>query len=475
MGNDPLLIFGTMRPCRNQPARRLLKVTLSSSYIYLRIIWLASLNALLIAVGLALIAISGEVYFRMMAVPNGYGLAANPKDFGYHTWQGRFVRNVGSVTAPNQEIRYSNHLDFWTITQVNSLGFLDREPISPKLAAESCHIALIGDSYVVGKEVPIGDKAQVKLEELAIRELPHLYVTTSAFGRGSFGQINQLAFYDEYARHLRPKVVALVFTNNDFGDNSPIISALRWGTHPDHMPMVAAARGTDGTLVLRPPDPDYGEFKLPWPSIRERSFYEAFVRRAENPVKYDGNMYYHFAKWEWEVVEYSYFAKWLDAKIEMMFYEVAPHPRELIIWRAELIRQHPRYSAFLQEWTPSRFRHIDSTFAEIDLPPVFEDALAYTEFGLEQFKRRADRDGVNLVILASHSVKLYGNLLFDRLNVMAEALEIPVIDQHEYIINIGADPMSAEFKHDFHWNEDGHRWAAEALLEWLMDNQDACD
>ena len=437
-----------------------------------RIVRTAAFNALLIIAGLAVIAVAGEMYFRV-SVP--YGFDANPKDFGYHTWKGRFVQNVGNVTAPNQEIRYSNHLDFWTITQVNSLGFLDREPVSPERASESCHIALIGDSFVVGKEVPIAAKAQVKLEELAARELPHLDVTTSAFGRGSFGQINQLAFYDEYARHLRPKVVALVFINNDFGDNSPIISALRWGTDPEHMPMVTAAIGTVRAPELRPPDPDYGAFKLPWPPIRERSFYEAFVRRAEDPVLYQGGTYHHFSKWEWEAVKHSYFAKWLDAKIEMMFYEVAPHPRELMLWRAELLRRQPRYAALLQEWTPSGYRHIDSTFAEIDMPPVFEDALAYTEFGLEEFKRRADRDGARLVILASHSAKLYGNLLFDRLSAIAEDLEIPVVDQHEYIVSIGADPRNAEFKHDFHWNEDGHRWAAEALLEWIRDNQSVCD
>ena len=452
-----------------------MKTTPPPSRRYSRILRIAAFNALLIVIGLALIAAAGEAYFRLIVVPNGYGISANPQDFGYHTWQGRFVHNVGNVTAPNQEIRYSNHLDFWTTTQVNSLGFLDREPVSLERAAESCHISFIGDSFVVGKEVPIADKSQVKLEELAAHELPHLDVTTSAFGRGSFGQINQLAFYDEYARHLRPNVVALVFTNNDFGDNSPIISALRWGTHPEHMPILTAAIDADGAPKLRPPDPDYGEFKLPWPPIRERSFYEAFVRRAENPAKYDGNIYHHFAKLEWEALEYSYFAKWLDAKVEMVFYEVAPHPRELMLWRAELLRQQPGYAALLQEWTPSGYRHIDSTFAEIDLPPVFQDALMYTKFGLEEFKRRADRDGANLVILAAHNTKLYGNLLFDRLNAMAEELDIPVVDQREYIVRIGADPINAEFNTDFHWNEDGHRWAAEALLEWLKDNQDDCD
>ncbi len=454
--------------------RRLLKIAFTPlPRICGRILRIAAFNALLIAAGITLIAVSGETYFRVSAP---YGFAANPKDFGYHTWQGRFVHNVGNVTAPNQEIRYSNHLDFWTITQVNSLGFLDREPISPERAAETCHIALIGDSFVVGKEVAIADKAQVKLEERAARELPHLDITASAFGRGNFGQINQLAFYDEYARHLRPKVVALVFTNNDFGDNSPIISALRWGTHPEHMPILTAAIGVDGAPELRPPDPDYGAFKLPWPPIRERPFYEAFLRRAEDPAKYQNSMYHHFAKWEWETIKYSYLAKWLDAKIEMMFYEVEPHPRELMLWRADLLRQQQRYSAFLQEWTPSRYRHIDPTFAETDLPPVFEDALAYTEFGLEQFKRRVDRDSANLVILTTHSAKLYGNLLFDRLIAMAEGLEIPVIDQHEYIVqHRGEDPGNAEWKHDLHWNENGHLWAAEALLEWLRDNQDVCD
>lgn len=104
----------------------------------------------------------------------------------------RFVPNVGVMPEPDQEVRHTNHLDYWTITRTNSLGFLDREPISPERAAESCHIAIIGDSFVQTKEVDIADKTQVKLEEIAARELPHLDVTTSAFARGCTGQINQL-------------------------------------------------------------------------------------------------------------------------------------------------------------------------------------------------------------------------------------------------------------------------------------------
>ena len=39
---------------------------------------------------------------------------------------------------------------------------------------------------------------------LALIDLLALDVTTSAFERGGTGQINQLAFYDEYVRPTRP-------------------------------------------------------------------------------------------------------------------------------------------------------------------------------------------------------------------------------------------------------------------------------
>ena len=389
-----------------------------------------------------------------------YGFAANPKDFIGRNTQ-RFVPNVGLIQEPNSETRYTNHMDFWTITRISSLGFMDREPISPERAAESCHITLIGDSTVQAREVAISDKAQVKLEELAARELPQLNVTASAFGRKGTGQINQLAFYDEYARFLSPKVVALVFVSNDFWENSAVISSLmRWGIDPEHLPVVSAGRDANGNPELRPPDPDYDAFRLPPPPSQ-----------AQSLDSNNSDVISHIASF----VNYSYFAKWMDIKIDTMLNNIAPPIPELIIWRAELLSRQPRYSTLLQGWSPTEYNPITSIFEESDLPPVFEDALTYTKFGIEQFKRRAERDDAKLVILSAHTTKRYGNLSFQRLTAMVEDLEIPVIDQHEYIIGIGADPMDAEFKHDAHWNEDGHRWAAEALLEWLRDNQEVCD
>lgn len=70
----------------------------------------------------------------------------------------------------------------------------------------------------------VREKFQSRLEELARQEAPNLDITTSAFGREGTGQINQLAFYDEYVRPLRPNVVALVWVVNDVADNHPALS-----------------------------------------------------------------------------------------------------------------------------------------------------------------------------------------------------------------------------------------------------------
>ena len=155
-----------------------------SSRIYVRILRVAVWNLLLIIAGLVVIAAVGEVYVRLST------------PFERNVIPTRFVPGVGVIYEPGAESRWTNYREFWTISRSNSWGFLDREPISPERAAESCHITIIGDSFVDAREVPISDKVQVRLEELAARELPELDVTTSAFGIRGTAQVNQLPFYD---------------------------------------------------------------------------------------------------------------------------------------------------------------------------------------------------------------------------------------------------------------------------------------
>ena len=140
-----------------------------------RVLRLAGWNALLLIARLALVALIREAWLRS-TVP-----------FMEQYLPKVFVPGVGRMLPPGTEIRWTNGLDFWTVSRTNRLGFPDREPPSPERAAKGCHITVIGDSFVEASEVPIPQKFHVRLEEMAARELPHLDVTTSAFGRGGTG------------------------------------------------------------------------------------------------------------------------------------------------------------------------------------------------------------------------------------------------------------------------------------------------
>ena len=166
----------------------------------------------------------------------------------------------------------------------------------------------------------------------------------------------------------------------------------------------------------------------------------------------------------------SWLASWLRGKKKALF----PPDREHRFLRTlEALRRQPDYAALLEGWRPAKKPLMFRIFNRRNLHPFFEDALQYTRFALEQFQQRADRDGAKLVILTSYRV--HGNLMFERLSQMAAALDIPVIDQADYIIRQGAEIGDARWRHDGHWNPAGHRWAAEALLEYIEERPAICD
>ena len=60
------------------------------------------------------------------------------------------------------------------------------------------------------------------------------------------------------------------------------------------------------------------------------------------------------------------------------------------------------------------------------------------------------------------------------MNEMAAERGIPVIDQGDVIHRQGAELRDARWAHDEHWSPAGHRYATEALLEYLKQNQWVC-
>lgn len=328
----------------------------------------------------------------------------------------RFVPGVGLLWEPGMTVRWTNGRDYWTIARANSLGFLDREPPSPEQAAAGCHIAIIGDSFIDAREVSIADKMPAQLEQLAAQSRPEWNVTTAAYSISGAGPVQQLPLYDQYAQRLRPDLLTLVFVSNDFADSSVLVSGMLFGYPSDGLPWATAVKDRNGNIALRQPrHPPTSPAALSYPALRQS------LRNT-------------LAK--------SYFLRWL-----------------LFHYRSSAIPTRPAPALHFDFWSQPR------------LAPELE----YTAFALDEFQKRAHRDGATLAILATHTMRNRNSTYYNILSEMAQARGIPIIDQHDYIIRQGvASAQAAHWPRDTHWNPAGHRWAAAALLEWMQQNPQVC-
>ena len=397
-------------------------------------------KALLLLAGIVFACAALEGYFRLKwPFLNGEYLS-------------HFHPKAGNIRQPNAQMHWTNpHSEFFVVEKINSLGFLDREPLNPEQRETGCHIAFIGDSFVEAKEVPITNKFHIQLERLAAQELPDLNITTSAFGRGGTGQINQLPFYDEFARPLKPCVLVLVFVVNDLADNHPVLHPLQFteAWDPELPPFTTPKKNADGSFDLLPPYRDFCKRMLPRPPMSWTSRLRIYSTQK------------------------SYLAKWLYSKRLLWKNDrIETENTQITAW-VNFLSQRPRYASLANEWTP--ITRINRTFEREELPPVFKEALEFTAYALDQFKARADQDGVSLIILSTHTMGARGALPFDRMNALANERNIPVIDQTDYIRRRHGERIAdAHWKHDRHWNTTGHQWAAEALLEYLKQNPHIC-
>ncbi len=362
-------------------------------------------NVLFLSLGAALIFIDWEAWFHMR-VP-----------FTEVRWPTRFVPGVGLLNEPGAEVRRTNHSEFWVAQRVNRWGFLDREPLTPAQAARTCHIAFIGDSFVEAGQVPVADKFHVRLEELAARALPRLNISTSAYGRSATGQVNQLPFYTEYARSLRPKLVVLVFVRNDFIDNHVLLAGITGGWDPGKPRHVVADKTAAGAITLRPPDPAW----------RKMSMADLLA-------------------------QYPRYQSVLDPYL-------SEASESLSVWDGLTLRS---------KWLK------DPTL------PLFGEAVEFTAFALDEFQRRVADAGASLWLLLAAGGHFQYRLgdASDPLRVivedLAEARGIPVVSQYDYIVRQGRRVADGSFPRNGHWNPTGHQWAAEALLERLRQRPEVC-
>ena len=412
------------------------------------IVRVAGWNLFAAVLGCFLLGIAIEACFRLFGPPRApvVNLAEQP------AWW-RFVPGVGLLRPPHSELHYSDGREYWTVQRANSLGFLDREPIDPDRAAESCHVAVIGDSFVEAREVSLSDKLQVVLEEMAAREAPHLDVTTSAFGIQNTGQMNQLAFYDRYARHLDPDLVILVVHRNDiYHDNAPhrhrptVSSRLKHGL---------AIRDENGGVVWFPPALDFSAAAFPLAAER----LDSWRTRALYPA-----------------ARASHVMRWLGARTLWLYHDV---PGSVAASNTPGNGAHA--SALPAGLTVSRwFTSSKSSDDSSSDDPItryrqnlrsrsgaaaFDELRGLSAVSLQQFKRRTDHDGAALVILDGHRDS--DGWTAHALGEMAGALGIPVVSYGEYVTRQGGRIEDSYWSTDIHWTPTGHRRAAEAIWEHI--------
>ena len=413
-------------------------------------------------VGVSVVSLAGEVWLR--------------RSFPFLTNRipARFLPGVSVVLEPHEEVWYTNGHDFWTISRTNRLGFADREPVTPERARSSCHLALVGDSFVAAFEVEVPDKVQVRLEALAARDQPDLDLTTSAFGVYGTSQVSQIPIYDAFVRPLQPKVVVLQAAPNDYGGNSGALLEAARGT-PWVRAYASAERGPNGRIGLRLP----GSVS---PAAPERRQGPNPSRRL--PESADGvspairERLYDYRRWGTGLRAASFL--WVHLARNVGRGDLLEFRNR---WRQrERWRRLSGETASLAGWRPPVSLRMGVDFvgrglvearrAGSGLASAYAEALELTGFALDEFQARAARDGSHLVLLLHY---FFGEAWDGAMRVLAEERGIPVVDQYRYITGTaGGNPNDADFRRDMHWNPLGHRWAAEALWEYLEKRPSLC-
>ncbi len=414
--------------------------------------WLRS-NVLPSLVGsvivIVLIFAAGTLYLRL----------TTPASFKKE-WPIRYVDGVGWLFKPNATVRWTNELDFWVEERANSLGFLDREPAAD-LPAAACRVVFIGDSFVEAAQVKNAEKMQSVIEGLA-RERGQPALAARAYGYSGTGQLNQLPFYDLYARKFAPALVVLVFVGNDFANNSAVLEAVRTGFDPAHPPRVFSRIDQSGRIVLQPADARWKEHLIPLGDA------------APEASCWACRQHQYLSNW-------STFYRWIANKIRLLYpallVGLEPKPaRSHAQARVNWLAKQPQYAGAFGDWNGDA--DMDQMFFRKDLPPAFEEALAHTRFAFDEFKRRVEQDGGSLVVLVASQVHHPGppddDRYFTRLREITGPLGLDLLDQYGWLDAHKQPQTSVFFQHDGHWNQNGHHVAAEMVLEYLTAHPQIC-
>ena len=330
----------------------------------------------------------------------------------------RYDAVAGITFEPNSVVQSTNHINYWQESRVNSLGFLDREPVIPKPPG-TFRILFIGDSFVEATQVAIEEKSHVVLEHVLRERRPGCAIDTVAMGYSGTGQSNELSFYEAFGKKIHPDLIVLVVINNDFANNSTILESIRNGWDYRYPPRLYF-------------EPEGDHFRRIEPNPQYRLL----------PLPITGSMDVDYKR------------------------------------RVDYLRNDAGVAKLLEGWAFPDDVDMDRMFYADALPPVFENAVRSTERSFQAFADLGHTDGFKILVVASERLSLdsdkneHGRLLradgqMRRLKDITNRVGMPVLDLAPTFEKHRSDPYG-RIEFEGHWNPIGHRWVAEAVADYLL-------
>jgi lysophospholipase L1-like esterase len=326
-----------------------------------------------------------------------------------NNWPASYVPGIGMLFRPGEELRHTKGLEFAVSQRANSLGFLDWEPKIPKPPG-TFRILLVGDSIIEAIQVAMEQKVQSQLAKILEKNYPRQKVDVVAMGYSGTGQSSQLPYFQFYKERIQADLIVLFFAANDFSNNSILLESIRYGVPAHNIPFLFLEKDHAETCKRLP---------LPSSFTTERTLGATYSERVN-------------------------LLRRTSSAIDVKF----------------------------GDWDPDKM-DIDSVFFEDKMPPAFEEAVELTKCSFQMWKQEADGIGVPILVVATQHVTGYGLIKrppktgqIDRLRTMLSQLQIPLLDLYQATAASG-DWREARWKYDGHWNPVGHRWAANALSDYL--------
>jgi lysophospholipase L1-like esterase len=302
--------------------------------------------------------------------------------------------------------------EYTVFVRLNSWGLHDREHSFAKPSG-SRRVLVVGDSFVEALQVPL----EAGLPRLLARRLDTLGVPADvvAIGRSGWGPVEYRAAIGEWAPKLDADVVVLVlYSGNDVRNASPEAERI----------FREQIAGPLGQLWSRPPDRDLPGVFVPGSRLNVLLARLALLRRARARVAEWDSRYkmpvdlYTFVEEEVPFIEDGW--RRLALEVEGAASDLARQGRRLLVVST---------SDALRMQTPRRLR--------ASLERDYAEAKRW-HWDFDRFEAR--------------------------LGPLLGKAKVPWVDLHaRFAGRMREEPAVPHFLADGHWNETGHRWAADAV------------